>query len=46
VGESVEGETVHGHKDRSRENGMLIGFHPVGVVVIGVVVGSGHGVLN
>jgi hypothetical protein len=46
MGESVESKAIHSHEHRSRERGMFIEFHPVGVVVIGVVVGSGHGILN
>jgi ribosomal protein L14 len=46
TGESIKSIAIHRHEHWSREHGMLIEFHPVGVVVIGRVVGSGHGVLN
>jgi hypothetical protein len=31
----VKGDTIHGHKDRSREVRMRIEFNPMNVVVIG-----------
>jgi hypothetical protein len=46
MGENIESETIHRHKHWSREHGMLIEFHPVGVVVIGEVFGEGHDALN
>jgi hypothetical protein len=41
---SIECEAIHGYKYRSREAGSFIKLHPVGVVVITVVIR--HGTLN
>jgi hypothetical protein len=35
TGESIKSIAIHRHEHWSREHGMLIEFHPVGVVVIG-----------
>jgi hypothetical protein len=44
TGKSIEGEAIDGHKHGSREAGSFIKLHPVGVVIIGMVIG--HGTLN
>jgi hypothetical protein len=46
TGESIKHIAIHRHKHWSGECGMFIEFYPVDVMVIGVVVGSGHDVLN
>jgi hypothetical protein len=44
MGKSIKGKTIDSHKHRSREAGSFIKLHPVGVVVIGMVIG--HDTLN
>jgi hypothetical protein len=41
---SIKGEAIDGHKHGSREAGLFIKLHPVGVVIIGMVIS--HGTLN
>jgi hypothetical protein len=44
MGKSIKSEAINSHKYGSREAGLFIKLHPVGVVVIGMVIG--HGTLN
>jgi hypothetical protein len=44
AGESIESEAIHGHKHGSREAGTFIELHPMGVVIVRMVIG--HGTLN
>jgi hypothetical protein len=44
TGESIKSEAVHWHEHGGRETRMFIELYPMGVVIVGMVIG--HGTLN